>query len=109
MAEEYKVLGQSYPALTTLTDVYTVPAGKSAVISTITLCNRNSSALNMRLAVSPAGATIEDKHYLSYGLPLQAGDTLSMTIGVTLAATDVLRVYTNAVGLSVNVFGTEIT
>ena len=39
MATAYKVLGQSNPAATTLTTLYTVPAVTSAVCSTLSICN----------------------------------------------------------------------
>ena len=42
MATTYRVLGQSNPAATTATTLYTVPAATSAVISTINICNQAS-------------------------------------------------------------------
>jgi hypothetical protein len=49
MASTYKVLAQSAPSATTNTDVYTVESGKSAVVSTITVCNRSASAARIVL------------------------------------------------------------
>jgi hypothetical protein len=110
MAETYKVLGQSNPVATTLIDVYTVPSGKSAVISTITLCNRSAStALAVRLSIAPAGATDSSEHYIYYDVPINPNDTLSLTAGITVTATDKVRVYTSAATLSMSIFGTEIT
>ena len=110
MAEEYKVLGQSNPAATTSTDVYTVPSGKSAVISTVTFCNRSSSSsLSFRFSVASAGAALSDEQYTHYNVSVPPYDALSLTIGMTLGAADVLRVYTDNATLSVNVFGTEIS
>jgi len=56
MPATYKVLGQSAPAATTATDLYTVGAGKSAVISTAVIANRANTAATFRLSVRPAGA-----------------------------------------------------
>ena len=109
MAETMKVLGQSDLPATTLTDVYTVPSATSAVISTIVLANRTSSAMTYRIAVRPAGASISDEHYLAYDTALAANDSTALTLGVTMEATDVLSVYASAVDMSVNVFGTEIS
>jgi hypothetical protein len=103
----YKVLGQSAPAATTNTDVYTVPSAKSAVISTIALANRGASALTYRVAVRPAGAAIASQHYIAYDVTLPANSSDFLTIGVALATTDVLTVYTSAATLSVSVFGDE--
>jgi hypothetical protein len=37
------------------------------VVSTIIICNQAASAATYRIAVSPAGATAEAKHYIVYG------------------------------------------
>jgi hypothetical protein len=108
MATTYKVLGQSAPAATTNTDVYTVGSGKSAVVSTITIANRDSSAGSFRIAIRPAGAAIANQHYISYGTTCPANDTISLTLGITLAATDVVTVYCSTANFSINVFGSEI-
>jgi hypothetical protein len=107
MASTYKVLAQSAPSATTNTDVYTVGSGKSAVISTITVCNRSTSA-TYRIAVRPLGATLANQHYIAYDATVAANDTVSLTIGITLAATDVVTVYASTANLSVNIFGAEI-
>jgi hypothetical protein len=108
MASTYKVLAQSAPSATTNTDVYTVGSGTSAVVSTITVCNRAASAATYRIAVRPLGATIANQHYVAYDATVAANDTVSLTIGVTLAATDVVTVYASTANLSVNIFGAEI-
>ena len=94
---------------TTLTDVYTVPAATETVISTIIIANRTASAETFRIAIRTAGDAVEDKHYIAYDVPIAANDSTTLTLGVTLEATDVLSVYASAVDLSVNVFGTEIS
>jgi hypothetical protein len=108
MATTYKVLGQSAPSATTDTNVYTVGSGKSAVVSTITVCNRDAASATYRLAVRPAGATIANQHYIAYGTTVPANDTISLTLGITLAATDVVTVYASTANLSFNIFGAEI-
>ena len=108
MASTYKVLAQSAPSATTNTDVYTVGSGKSAVVSTITVCNRDSASATYRIAVRPVGATIANQHYIVYGTTVPANDTISLTLGITLAATDVVTVYASTANLSFNIFGAEI-
>ena len=107
MASTYKVLAQSAPAATTATTLYTVPSATSAVISTITVCNRSTSA-TYRIAVRPLGATLANQHYVAYDATVSANDTISLTIGITLAATDVVTVYGSTANLSFNIFGAEI-
>jgi glucose-6-phosphate dehydrogenase assembly protein OpcA len=109
MPTTYKVLAQSAPSATTATDIYTVPANTSAVISTIVIANRTSSSATYRIAVRPAGATLANQHYIAYDITVGASDSTTLTLGVTLAATAVLTVYASTANLSFNVFGSEIT
>ena len=109
MAYAYKVLGQSAPSATTNTDVYTVGAGKQAIVSTITIANRSAGAKSYRIAVRPAGATLANQHYLAYDVAIAANDTTALTIGITLTATDVVTVYASAADLSFGIFGSEIS
>lgn len=108
MATTYKVLGQSAPSATTNTDVYTVPSATEAVISTITIANRDASAATYRIAIRPDGATIANQHYIAYGASVPANDTIALTLGITANAADVITVYASSANLSFNVFGSEI-
>lgn len=107
MASSYKVLGQVSPAATTLTTLYTVPASTSAVCSTLTICNRGVST-PVRVAVRPAGVAIANQHYIVYDTTLSANDTIFLTIGISLATTDVVSVYSGTADVSFGLFGTEI-
>ena len=108
MATIYKVLGQVNPTANTNTSLYTVPASNVAVISTVTICNQASTAANFRIAIRPAGEAIASKHYINYDTQVPANDQLALTLGLTLAATDVVTVYANSATVSFNAFGTEI-
>lgn len=108
MTISYKVLGQSNPNATTNTTLYTVPASNSAVISTLTVCNLSGTVANYRIAVRPAGATLSNAQYISYDSQVPGSDTISLTLGMTLAATDVVTVYANTATVSFNLFGSEI-
>lgn len=109
MATTYKVLGQVNPSATTATTLYTVGAGKSAVVSTIAVCNRAATAATYRIAVRPAGATLANEHYIAYDAAITANNSTFITIGVTLAATDVITVYASTADLSFSAFGSEIS
>ena len=108
MAITYKVLGQSAPSATTNTDVYTVGSGKQATVSTITVCNRSTTAATYRIAIRVAGSALSNEEYIAYDATVAANDTVSLTIGVTLGAADVITVYASTANLSVNIFGAEI-
>jgi hypothetical protein len=109
MAISYKVLAQSAPSATTNTDIYTVGAGKEAVVSTITVANRSASARTYRIAVRPSGDTMANQHYIAYDVTIGANDTTALTLGITLAATDVITVYASTTDLSFGIFGSEIS
>jgi hypothetical protein len=109
MPTVYKVLGQSAPSATTNTDLYTVPAATSAVVSTLVVANRGVSSPDYRIAIRPAGATLANEHYIAYNVPLGPTDSATLTLGITLAATDVVTVYGSTADLSFNLFGSEIT
>jgi glucose-6-phosphate dehydrogenase assembly protein OpcA len=109
MPTTYKVLGQSAPAAATNTTLYTVPAATSAVISTIVIANRVGTSATYRIAIRPAGATLANQHYIAYDVPVGAADSTTLTLGITLAATDVITVYASTANLGFNVFGSEIT
>jgi uncharacterized membrane protein len=108
MATTYKVLGQSAPSATTNTDVYTVGSGKSAVVSTITIANRAATAATYRIAIRVAGSALSNEEYITYDSTVNANDTIALTLGITLAATDVVTVYASTANLSFNLFGSEI-
>lgn len=108
MAIEYKVLGQSAPSATTNTNIYSVPSGKQAVISTITVANRGSSVATYRLAVRPNNAALSSQHYIAYDIAIAANDTTALTIGLSLGDTDAIDVYASSASVSFGVFGSEI-
>ena len=109
MPTVYKVLGQASPTLGALTDIYTVPSGNSAVISTINVCNRDTTNTGaFRIAIRPAGESIANKHYIAYDTAIPAVDAIALTIGVTLAQTDVISVYAANANVSFSIFGSEI-
>ena len=109
MPTAYKVLGQSNPSATTATSLYTVPSSTSTVVSTITVCNQASTAGTFRIAIRPAGASLAATHYLAYDTPIAANDTTALTLGVTLATTDVITVYASSASMSFAAFGSEIS
>lgn len=109
MPNVYKVLAQSNPSATTATTLYTVPASTSAVISTITVCNQAASAGSFRIAVRPAGAALAAQHYVAYDVAIAANDTTALTLGLTLATTDIVTIYASSATMSFNAYGSEIS
>lgn len=105
----YKVLGQSNPSATTATTLYTVPSATSTVVSTITVANLAGSAATFRISVRPAGAAQTNAMYVAYDVTVGALDTTTLTLGLTLAATDVITVYASTANIAFNAYGSEIS
>lgn len=108
MATAYKVLGQSNPTATTNTTLYTAPTATQAVVSTLVITNLGLST-TFRVAVRPAGATLANQHYIIFDSALAAGSSVYLTIGVTLAATDIVTVYAGTANVAFNLYGSEVT
>jgi len=109
MAKIIKVLGQVAPAATTNTNLYEVPADTSAVVSTLVVANRGAVAATMLIWVRVAGAVVEDKQQIMPSVPVAANDSTTLTLGITLGATDIITVYAENADFSVNLFGSEIS
>jgi hypothetical protein len=109
VADAPKSLGQINPSATTLTTIYTVPGSTSAVVSTISVCNRSSTATSFRLAHRPAGAAIDNVHYFAFDHPILGNETIWLTGGIAMATTDVLSGYATLATLSIQAWGVEIT
>lgn len=109
MATNYKVLGQSAPAATSATTLYTVPSATEAIVSTIVVANRAASARSYRIAIRPNGATLANEHYIAYDVVIAANDSTALTLGITMDAADVITVYASAADLTFTAFGSEIS
>lgn len=111
-----KVLGQVDVVANTLTDLYTVPSSRSAVVSTVTIANLNATASLARLAVSVGGGAIANKDYVLFDYTLAGNLTtgqdlaaLALTLGITMAAGDKIRGRGTQADVIFNVFGVEIS
>jgi glucose-6-phosphate dehydrogenase assembly protein OpcA len=108
MATTYKVLGQSNPAATTATTLYTVPSATEAVVSTIVIANLTATAATFRIAIRPNGATLANSQYIAYDITVGASDSTALTLGITLDAADIITVYASTANLTFTAFGSEI-
>jgi hypothetical protein len=110
MATAYKVLAQNNPSATTETTLYTSPSATSTVVSTLSIANLAGSSATYRIAVRPAAdATTANKHYIVYGATVAANDSTMLTLGITLAASDVITVFASSANLSFAAFGSQIS
>lgn len=108
MATTYKVLGQQAPSATTATTLYTVPSATQTVISSLVVTNRGASSGTYRIAVRPNGATLSAEHYIAYDVTLAANSYVSLTLGLTIDASDIVTVYASTADFSFSAYGSEI-
>lgn len=108
MPTTYKVLGQSNPAATTATTLYTVPTATEAVVSTIVIANLTATAATFRIAIRPNGAALANSQYIAYDITVGASDSTALTLGITMDAADVITVYASTANLTFTAFGSEI-
>lgn len=108
MASTPKVLGQVNPTATTATTLYTVPGATNTICSTLTVCNQANADGTFRVAIRVAGAALDPKQYIVYDAPIFANDFVTLSLGLTIAATDIVTIYASSATMSFNLFGTEI-
>ncbi len=106
----YKILGQLAAASATAETLYTVgtATGTQAVISTITVCNRGTAAATYRLAIRPNGTALANQHYIAYDASVAGNDSIALTLGLAMDASDILATYASNANLTFNAFGAEI-
>ena len=109
MPTSYKVLGQSNPAASTLTTVYTCPANTSAVVSTIVACNFGGTSSNVSLSVQIANASLTNAMYVANNIAVSTQNSLALTLGITLGATDTIRANCSTGNIAISIFGSEIS
>lgn len=108
--QDFLILGQRDPLAANIEILYTVPGAPvtGAVVSTIMICNRSATPTTFRVALSPAGAPIADLQYIVFDDVIGANKPYEVTVGLTLAPTDLIRVRATLATLSFTACGSEI-
>ena len=109
MPTVYKVLGQANPSANTITTVYTVPSATSTVVSSLAICNQGTGNASIGIAVCPANTAVTASQYIVNNATCVANDSIFLTLGVTLASTDTIRISSTNANTSFSVFGSEIS
>lgn len=90
-----------------LATLYTVPSGKSTVVSTLSITNLTPTSTTYRVAVIPSGETLAAKHFIFFDAPIAGNSTQAITIGMTLNVGDVVKVAADTSTVSATLFGSE--
>jgi hypothetical protein len=109
MPQVYKVLGQANPTANISSPLYTVPSGRSAVISTITVANMDPTNINQySINIRQLGASPNSAQYVAFNSSINPYDTIALTLGITLGNNDVVQVNSISSLVAFNAFGSEI-
>lgn len=111
MATTFKRLGAiaSTGTIGTADTLYTCPTATAAVVSTITVCNTSASAATFTIAISTTTSFVASG-YLVYQAAIAGNDTVALTLGSTLDATNkYLLCSASASTVSFSAFGSEIS
>lgn len=110
MPTVYKILGQSAPANTSETTLYTVPSATEAIVSTIAIANLTSSVATATINTKVNGAAASNANTLLKTVNISPLSTTTLTLGITLDATDVISVTSGtANALAFQAFGSEVS
>lgn len=110
MATTYKILGQVEPSGTSTDDLYSVPAATEAIVSTIVIANTGSAQQAFRIFIRENGATTGTNNAIAYDTAIAANSQVAFTLGLTLSATDIISVRSDAGNvLTFQAFGSELT
>jgi hypothetical protein len=108
MPRNYTILGQRNPTANVLTSLYQVPAGNSAVISSINISNLDANAAAFSIAANLSGAVTANANFLAWRVAIPGNDSIALSLGVTLNASSQLSVNSNTSTVSFSAFGTEL-
>jgi hypothetical protein len=100
--------GGAFGKRNSLTTLYTVPSATASICSTLLICNRGTDDAYFDLIVRGGGAALENKHYQTFDALVGAEDTLTLTLGISLNATDIVAVSSSTPNLSITMYGNEI-
>ena len=110
MATSYKnaqVLGTASTG--TYATLYTTPSATQAVISTIVICNTTSSSQTFRIGLDDTAGTPGTGEFLVYDAAISGNDTITLTLGMCMGASEYLRVSSSAATVAFSAFISEIT
>lgn len=109
MANTYKVLGQTNPTTTDNANLYTVPSGTAAVISSLVVTNVTDTEALVNVFVRQGGASATTSNSILYEVPVAPYTVAAFTLGITMAAGDIITVRSaTANAVAFHAFGSEV-
>jgi hypothetical protein len=93
----------------TYATLYTTPAATEAVISSIVITNQASSSVTVRIGMDTTAGTPGASEWLVYDAVVAGNDTVALTLGVTMPASNFIRVSSSANTCNFSAFLSELT
>lgn len=110
MAATYKnARVQGTASTSTYATLYTVPATKSAVISTISIANQGVSSVSYRIGITDSDTDPTFTDWIVYDSAVSGNDTTFVTVGLTLTAGQYLKISSSANTTTFMCFISEIS
>ena len=109
MPQNYKILGQIFPAANTLTNVYVTGASTSAVVNSIYITNQLATAANVAIILRPINQTLANRHFILREETVDPVSTYILNLGITMGPNTILAANTTTTNVSYGAFGLEIT
>ena len=116
MAEVYKVLCQTTATTTSYgiagtagaQNVYTPSGTSAAVVSTVVICNKGSTAATYRLGISTSTAHALNEMIVDGGT-VPAYDSVFLTLGITIPNGSKLLFSASSTNINICAFGVEVS
>jgi hypothetical protein len=110
MATTYTRSGvQGTSSTGTYATLYEAPAGTTAVISTIAICNTASASLTYRIGFANSAGTPAAADWLVYDATVKGNDTVFLTIGTSIPAGTFIRISSSANTSAFQAFISEVS
>lgn len=111
MADALKVLGQIIPeAGDGLVPAYTAVTAVGTTISSIVVANLDATVGDyFTIEVAKGGVPHDNTHRLFYKIPIKPRSSRTLTLGITMASGDIMRVASTNGLLAFNIFGVEVS
>jgi hypothetical protein len=93
----------------TYATLYTTPSATEAVISSIVITNQASSSVTVRIGMDTTAGTPGASEWLVYDAVVAGNDTVALTLGITMPASQFIRVSSSANTCNFSAFLSELT
>lgn len=106
--ESFESLGQVRPAANTLTDVFTVDDNEQNIVSSVIIANLSRQVDYYWISHALEGAVDDPAQYIASEAIVNPNDSFTLTLGLTLAGTDVIRAKSQNGNIAFNFYGVRL-